>query len=45
MKIAIASDHCGVELKSALVSALSSTVTVLDKVLNYIGSKWLVFRK
>ena len=31
MKIAIASDHCGVELKSALVSALSSTVTVLDK--------------
>jgi glycine hydroxymethyltransferase len=31
MKIAIASDHCGVELKSTLVSALSSAFTVLDK--------------
>ena len=31
MKIAIASDHCGVELKSAIVSALSSSVTILDK--------------
>ena len=31
MKIAIASDHCGVELKSAVVNALSSSVTMLDK--------------
>ena len=31
MKIAIASDHCGVELKSAVVNALSSVVSVLDK--------------
>ncbi|MBQ1344905.1 MAG: serine hydroxymethyltransferase [Kiritimatiellae bacterium] len=31
MKIAIASDHGGVELKSALVSALSAQATVLDR--------------
>ena len=31
MKISIASDHCGVELKSAVVNALSSSVTMLDK--------------
>ena len=30
MKIAIGSDHCGVELKAALVSALSKTATVID---------------
>ena len=31
MKIAIGSDHCGVELKSALVKALSGTATFDDK--------------
>ncbi len=31
MKIAIASDHGGVELKSALVSALSAQATILDR--------------
>ena len=31
MKIAIGSDHCGIELKSALVSALSAEMTVVDK--------------
>ena len=31
MKIAIGSDHCGVDLKAALVKALSGEATVLDK--------------
>ena len=31
MKVAIASDHGGVELKSAIVNALSDSVTVIDK--------------
>ena len=31
MKIAIASDHCGVELKAALVKALSDLATMVDK--------------
>jgi glycine hydroxymethyltransferase len=31
MKIVVASDHCGVELKKAIIDALSSSVSVFDK--------------
>ena len=31
MKIAIGSDHCGVELKSAIIKALSADFTLIDK--------------